>query len=63
MSNPLKLHAERNALETQLLVLERAIKERQQGGMAAPELADRMVDLLARLRLVNEKLAEMRAMH
>ena len=61
MAERIGLHAERNALETQLLELERAIEERQQGGMAAPELADRMAGLLERLGQVNAKLAEQRS--
>lgn len=56
----IRLHAMRGLLETRLLVLERAIEERQQGGMAAPDLADRVVGLLDRLGQVNAKLAELR---
>ena len=60
MAGRIGLHAERNALETQLLDLERAIEERQQCGMAAPELADRVTGLLDRLGQINAKLAERR---
>lgn len=56
----IRLHAMRGLLETRLLVLERAIEERQQSGMAAPDLADRVTGLLDRLGQVNAKLAELR---
>lgn len=56
------LHAEREMLEIRLLELERAIGERQRCGVAAPELADNVVDLLDRLRKVNAKLAKLRAL-
>lgn len=61
MSTPLELHAERNALETQLLKLEQAIEERHQSGMVAADLADHVVSLLAQLEQINAKLAELRS--
>ena len=60
MSNPLRLNAECNALDTQLLLLEWGIEERQRGGVAVLKLADRMVSLIFHLKLVNAKLARLR---
>jgi hypothetical protein len=57
----IRLRAMRGLLETRLLVLERAIEEQRQHGVAAPELLKRMEVLLARLGQVNAKLAEMRS--
>ncbi len=55
----IRLRAMRGLLETRLLVLERAIEDQQLHGMVAPDLVERMENLLARLELVNTKLAEM----
>jgi hypothetical protein len=60
MAGQIELNAERNALEMQLLALERVIEDRQQHGIAVPEMADCVVSLLLRLKLVNTKLAELR---
>jgi hypothetical protein len=59
----IRLRAMRGLLETRLLVLGRAIEEQQRHGMVAPELVKRVEILLARLGLVNAKLAELREMH
>lgn len=60
MDGPIKLHAERDLLETRLLLLERVIDEQRQHGTAVPELAKRVESLLAQLGPVNAKLAELR---
>jgi hypothetical protein len=60
MDGQIGLHADRDSLEAQLLVLEWAIEERQRCGVAAPELADRLASLLDRLGQVNARLAELR---
>lgn len=60
MDGRIGLHAERNSLEMQLLALEQATEERQRCGMAAPELAARLVSLLDRLGQVNARLAKLR---
>jgi hypothetical protein len=57
----IRLHAMRNLLETRLLVLERAVEDHRQHGIAAPDLVERVEILLARLGLVSAKLAEMRS--
>lgn len=54
------LHAERDTLEFRLVMLERAIEDRREHGMASPELVERMAVLFTRLQQVNELLAEMR---
>ena len=60
MDGPIKLHTERDLLETRLLLLAGAIDEQRQHGPAAPELVKRVDELLARLGPVNAKLAELR---
>jgi hypothetical protein len=57
----IRLRAMRGLLETRLLVLERAIEEQRQHGVATPDLLKRMEVLLARLGQVNAKLAELRS--
>jgi hypothetical protein len=57
----IRLRAMRGLLETRLLVLERAIEEQRQHGVAAPDLLKRIEVLLARLGQVNAKLAELRS--
>jgi hypothetical protein len=60
MAGQIGLHAERNALEMKLLVLEQAMEDRQRCRVAAPDLADRLVSLLDRHGQVNARLAELR---
>lgn len=60
MDARLVLHAERDALEFRLVMLERTIEVRHELGEASPELAERIAALFTRLREVNELLAEMR---
>ncbi|WP_043461996.1 hypothetical protein [Azohydromonas australica] len=56
-----ELRAKRNVLELQLVLLEQGIQAQCRWQVrAAPELAERMPSLFDRLRLVNEKLAELR---
>ncbi|WP_156901745.1 hypothetical protein [Azohydromonas australica] len=55
----IRLRAMRGLLETRLLVLERAIGDQRQHGVAAPDLLKRVEALLARLEQVNAKLAKM----
>lgn len=57
----LVLHAERDLLECQLVMLERLTEERRQAADGAPETAACMEALFTRLRLVNDLLAEMRS--
>jgi hypothetical protein len=59
----IRLRAMRGLLETRLLVLERAIEDHRQHGVAATDLVERVDKLLARLQLVNSRLAAMHAMH
>ena len=57
----IRLTAMRGLLETRLLVIVRVIEdERKHGAGGVPDLVERMESLLARLRLVNGKLAELR---
>ncbi|WP_156902217.1 hypothetical protein [Azohydromonas australica] len=57
----IRLHAMRGLLETRLLVLERAIEDQRQHGVAAPDLLKRVEALLPRLEQVNAKLDKMRS--
>lgn len=57
----IRLRAMRHLLETRLLVLGRAVEDQRRHGIAAPELVTRMEVLLARVELVNAKLAETRS--
>jgi hypothetical protein len=58
----IQLCAMRSLLETRLLVLERAIDDHLQHRLAVPDLVKRVAVLLARLGLVNAKLAEMHSL-
>jgi hypothetical protein len=59
MDRQAELRAERDALEAELLALEQVIQRQRQQGTGVPaELADRVEDLLDRLKLVNRELSE-----
>jgi hypothetical protein len=59
MDRQVELRAERDALEAELLVLEQAGQHPWPQGTVVPaELAQRVQDLLGRLRLVNKALSE-----
>jgi hypothetical protein len=60
MERQAELRAERDALEAELLALEQVIQLQWPQGAAVPaELAQRVEDLLGRLKLVNKALSEL----
>ncbi len=59
MDRQAELRAERDALEAELLALEQVIQLHwRQGAVVPAELAQRVEDLLGRLKQVNEALSE-----
>ena len=57
----IRLRAMRGLLETRLLVLEQAIEDQRQHGVADPDLLKRVEALLPRLEQVNAKLDKMQS--
>lgn len=61
MTNELfQLQAKRDQLESRLAVLEHALNEQKDSGGAAPESVHLTQTLLDELKMVNDRLAEMR---
>jgi hypothetical protein len=56
----LQLQAARDQLEGRLAVLEHALDEQKSSGGSAPESVDLAQALLVQLRVVNDRLAELR---
>ena len=58
MDRQAELRAERDALEAELMALEQDIQSLWQGAAVPAELAQRVEELLGRLKLVNKALSE-----